>query len=189
MRQFIETRLGHVHHTFIFPGDGSHFGYKGWRALVSRCVRKCSGWPPVWLHYSKVLCPDLYLLCLMLMCLRTASYKALTIGGAIISSTAYMLLVFFWRGKTNIWESLYIGPGGFGTGIVMATTFIGIAAGVEESKMAIASTGLYLSANVGCLVGASLASTILRTSLRNGLNQGLKGYANRESVSSSKAIQ
>lgn len=113
---------------------------------------------------------------------RTASYKALTISGTIVSSTAYALLILLWRGKTNIWESLYIGPGGLGTGIVMATTFIGLAAGVDETEMAIASTGLYLSANVGSLVGASLASTVLQTSLRNGLDEGLKGFANRESV-------
>ena len=113
---------------------------------------------------------------------RTASYKALTITGTIISSAAYALLIFLWRGKTNIWESLYIGPGGLGTGIVLATTFIGLAAGVDESEMAIASTGLYLSVNIGSLVGASLASTVLQTSLRKGLDKGLKGFANRESV-------
>ena len=98
-------------------------------------------------------------------------------------------MIFLWRGKTNVWESLYIGPGGLGTGIVLATTFIGLAAGIDESKMAIASTGLYLSANVGSLVGASLASTVLHTSLRNGLNQGLKGFANRESVRFPEAVQ
>ena len=118
----------------------------------------------------------------ILMTHRTASYKALTITGTVVSSTAYVLLIFLWCGKTNIWESLYIGPGGLGTGIVLATTFVGLAAGVDESEIAIASTGLYLSVNVGSLIGASLASTVLQTSLRNGLDEGLRGFANRESV-------
>ena len=116
------------------------------------------------------------------MARRTASYKALTVAGTVSASAAYVLLILFWRGKTNIWESLYIGPGGFGTGIVLATTFVGLAAGVKTSEMAIASTGLYLSVNIGCLVGASLASTVLRTSLRDGLCKGLHGIAHRESV-------
>ncbi|MCJ1380110.1 hypothetical protein MMC17_003213 [Xylographa soralifera] len=113
---------------------------------------------------------------------RTASYKVLTIAGTVTSSVAYVLLIFLWRGKTNIWESLYIGPGGFGTGVVLATTFVGLAAGVAESDMAIASTGLYLSANVGSLVGMSLASTVLQTSLRSTLKERLTGFTNRESV-------
>lgn len=56
----------------------------------------------------------------------TTFYKALTTSGNITSSIAYVLLIFLWCGKTNIWESLYIGPGGLGTGIVLATTFVGL---------------------------------------------------------------
>ena len=113
---------------------------------------------------------------------RTASYKALTIAGTMTSSAAYLLLIFFWHGGTSIWESLYIGPGGLGTGIVLATTFISLTAGVDESEMAIASTGLFLSANVGSLIGTSLASNVLRMSLRKGLDKRLRGFADRDSV-------
>ena len=113
---------------------------------------------------------------------RTASYKLLTIGGTVASSIAYVLLILLWRGNTNIWESLYIGPGGFGTGVVLATTFVGLAAGIEKSDMAIASSGIYLSANVGSLVGMSLASTVLQTTLRSGLKERLKGSPDRDSV-------
>ena len=48
--------------------------------------------------------------------------------------------------------------------------------------MAIAGTGLFLSANVGCLISASLASNVLLTSLRSGLDKELRGFADRESV-------
>ncbi|MCJ1236560.1 hypothetical protein MMC14_004541 [Varicellaria rhodocarpa] len=114
--------------------------------------------------------------------LITASYKALTIAGTMTSSAAYLLLIFFWHGGTSIWESLYIGPGGLGTGIVLATTFISLTAGVDESEMAIASTGLFLSANVGSLIGTSLASNVLRMSLRKGLDKRLRGFADRDSI-------
>ena len=49
--------------------------------------------------------------------------------------------------------------------------------------MAIASTGLFLSANIGCLAGASLASKVLQASLRNGLSVGLQGNLDQKLVS------
>ncbi|KAI4226279.1 MAG: hypothetical protein L6R40_008294 [Gallowayella cf. fulva] len=76
---------------------------------------------------------------------KTASYKTLTIIGTLSSILCYALLTFLWRGNTNIWESLFIAPGGFGMGIALSTTFVYIAAAVEPSQMAIASTGLYLN--------------------------------------------
>lgn len=88
----------------------------------------------------------------------------------------YALLIIFWRGNTSIWESLYVAPGGFGFGVVQSTAFIAIAAGVDDSQMAIASNGMYLSANIGSLVGASVASNILLTSLHRGLSQNLTGF-------------
>jgi hypothetical protein len=134
------------------------------------------------LYHTKVYVFTFHMIYSMLMSPRTAAYKALTIAGTISSSVAYALLIMLWHGKTNIWESLYIGPGGLGTGIVLATTFVSLAAGVAESEIAISSTGLYLSTNIGCLVGASLASTVLQTSLRNELGERLKGFPNRDSV-------
>ena len=61
-------------------------------------------------------------------------------------------------------------------GIVVSTTFVYLAAGVDDSQMAIASTGLYLSANIGLLVGASLMNNILQTTLKAGLEQKLRGW-------------
>ena len=113
---------------------------------------------------------------------RTASYKLLTLIGTLSSSICYLLLIFRWRGNTSIWESLYIGPGGFGTGIVLSTTFVALNAGVDETLMAIASTSLYLSVNVGGLVGTSLASNVLQGSLRTGLDAGLKDLPDRQAV-------
>lgn len=113
---------------------------------------------------------------------RTASYKLLTLCGTMFASIGYLLLILRWRGNTSIWESLYIGPGGFGTGVAMATTFVALAAGVDEDQMAIGSTGLYLSANIGGLVGMSLASNILQASLRTGLKSGLRDLPNRQTV-------
>ena len=67
-------------------------------------------------------------------------------------------------------------------GIVLSTTFVGLAAGIEESQMAIVSTGLYSSNNIGTLAGASLASNILQTTLRQGLSHDLQKVDGWESV-------
>ena len=78
------------------------------------------------------------------MCRRTASYKVLTIAGTITSPAAYVCLILLWRGKTNIWESLHIGPGGFGTGVILAKTLAGLASGAKVSDMKIARTDPFL---------------------------------------------
>ncbi len=114
---------------------------------------------------------------------RTASYKLLTLSGTLSSFICYLLLVLRWRGNTSFWESLYIFPGGFGTGIVQATTFVALAAGVDETQMAIAGTGLYLSVNLGGLVGAGLASKVQLAGLKSGLEVGLEGFRDRQLVS------
>ena len=113
---------------------------------------------------------------------RTGAYRLLTLFGTLSAFTCYLLLVLRWRGHTSLWESLYIGPGGFGSGIIYSTTFVALTAGVDETQMAIAGTGLYLSANIGSLVGASLASKIMQASLRTGLNAGLKDFPDGQLV-------
>ena len=64
----------------------------------------------------------------------------------------------------------------------MTTTFVALHAGVDETQMAIASTGLFLSANIGGLVGTSLASGVLQATLRTGLDTRLKEFQDRQTV-------
>ncbi|KAL8788409.1 MAG: hypothetical protein Q9195_007288 [Heterodermia aff. obscurata] len=114
--------------------------------------------------------------------LLLAAYKLLTLFGASSQILSYLLLVFRWRGDTSVWESLYIAPGGFGSGILNSTAFIALAAGVDETQMAIASTGFYLAGNIGALVGASVASKILVATLRLGLARALRGVDDRDMI-------
>lgn len=114
---------------------------------------------------------------------RTASYKSLAIFGQVSASICYLLLILTWSGHTNVWESLHIAHGGYGMGVAMSTTFVCLAAGVEESEMAIASTGLYLSSNIGALIGSSMASSVVQTSLRKKLDQCFKDFSDREKAS------
>lgn len=86
-----------------------------------------------------------------------------------------MLLILTWKGNTNIWESLYITPGGFGSGLLFTSAFVGLAASVDASEVATATSVFFLSSNIGAIVGASLAGTALETCLRSQLSKSLEG--------------
>lgn len=100
----------------------------------------------------------------------------------MISTIGYILLSVYWHGHTNLWESFYIAPGAFGTGVISSSLFVYLAAGVDESQMAIASSGLYLGQNVGALLGVSLASNVLFNVLRSGLERRLEGFPDKDIV-------
>ncbi|KAF9696856.1 hypothetical protein EKO04_005201 [Ascochyta lentis] len=104
---------------------------------------------------------------------RTGRYKALTLGATGIASLAYLLLILRWHGNTNWLESLYIFPGGFGTGIASSTLFVSIQAALDPSFAAIAASTLYLSSSVGMLGGMAGVSAVLQQSLRANLEDRL----------------
>lgn len=87
-----------------------------------------------------------------------------------------------WHGHTSFLESLYIIPGGFGNGIALSASFIALTAGVDSSQMAIASSGLYLSSNIGMVGGLSVAAAILQSTLRKQLRISLEGMEGRDEI-------
>ncbi|KAG4035758.1 hypothetical protein MFRU_001g05260 [Monilinia fructicola] len=113
---------------------------------------------------------------------KTGTYKPILLLGAISSTTAYTLLLLRWHGHTSFLESLYIIPGGFGNGIALSATFIGLTAGVEQEELAIASSGLFLSANVGTVVGLSVAGSVMQWGLERGLKVALEGWEGSERI-------
>lgn len=84
---------------------------------------------------------------------------------------------------------MYIAPGAFGTGVIGSSLFVYLAAGVDESQMAIASTGLYLGQNIGALLGVSLASNVLFNVLRSALGTRLVGFPDKDMVRRSFSAQ
>ena len=181
--QFTHQTLGHVHCPAIFPSHSPHISSQCRCSPVPRCLWQCGWWSTQRVYHPTVYSFNPLLSIHSLTSCRTASYKYLTITGTIIATLGYLLLILFWHGNTSIWESLYITPGGFGMGVVYATTFVGLTAGVEERQMAIAGTGLYLSSNLGMLTGVSVASKIMQASLRKELQGALIGFDGREMVS------
>jgi predicted MFS family arabinose efflux permease len=106
---------------------------------------------------------------------RTGRYKALIILATTCSSSAYLLLILRWQGHTNWAESLYIIPGGFGTGIVQSALFISIQAAIDPAHAAVAASSLYLASSIGTVAGMAGVSAVLREGLRYGLAKRL-GY-------------
>lgn len=115
---------------------------------------------------------------------RTGRYKALTLGATGVASLAYLLLILRWHGNTNWFESLYIFPGGFGTGIASSTLFISIQAALDPSFTAIAASTLYLASSVGMLGGMAGVSAVLQQSLRTNLDEKLTrlGYSDHKKL-------
>jgi hypothetical protein len=114
---------------------------------------------------------------------RTGRYKFILAIGALSSSTAYLLMMLRWHGHTSFLESLYIIPGGFGNGIVLSASFISLTAGVEPCQVAIASSGLYLSSNIGMVGGLSVSTAVLLSTLTKQLRISLEGMDDMERVS------
>ncbi|KAF7942589.1 uncharacterized protein EAE97_006043 [Botrytis byssoidea] len=113
---------------------------------------------------------------------KTGHYKPILLLGALSSLTSYTLLLLRWHGHTSFLESLYIIPGGFGNGIALSASFIGLTAGVEQEELAIATSGLFLSANVGCVVGVSGAGSVMEAGLEKGLRVALEGWEGSQTI-------
>lgn len=113
---------------------------------------------------------------------KTGYYRTLTIVASLISSSSYLLLILRWHGHTSWLESLYIVPGGFGTGVVFSSSIIGLVAGVRKDQMAVATGGLYLSGGVGMMVGVAGSSSVQLGTLRSLLEKGLARFDNGKEI-------
>jgi len=101
---------------------------------------------------------------------------------SLIAATSYTLLILRWHGKTNVWESLYIAPGGFGSAIATSSVFVALTVGVDNSHMAVATSGLYLSGNIGAVSGMSVVSAVLQSTLRVSLAKNIKNIDGKDEI-------
>ncbi|OHF00413.1 major facilitator superfamily transporter [Colletotrichum orchidophilum] len=106
---------------------------------------------------------------------RTGRYKSLLIIATIASMFSYVLLLFRWHGNTNAWESLYIVPGGFGAGLVQSAGFISIQAAVNPKHKAAVTSGMFLTFQIGMILGLSCVSAVMMETMRWRLDASLKG--------------
>jgi MFS family permease len=108
---------------------------------------------------------------------RTGRYKFLLFFAALSACFCYGLIILTWHGDTSPLASLGIFPGGFGTSMAGSTTFIALMAYIPHKDAAVATGGLYLSQNIGMILGLSVSSSIQRGELRSLLDQrGVKPH-------------
>ncbi|KAI5196798.1 MFS general substrate transporter [Aureobasidium subglaciale] len=113
---------------------------------------------------------------------RTGRYKPPTVLASLSAILCFSLLLIVWRGHTSTAGSLVIFFGGCASGMANSAVFVGLTAGVEKSQMAIATTGMYLSANISVVAGVSVASAIFQSALRSNLHRMLGRVVGGEEI-------
>ncbi|KAF7553459.1 hypothetical protein G7Z17_g3617 [Cylindrodendrum hubeiense] len=92
--------------------------------------------------------------------------RNLIIASSIFSMSSYGLMLLRWTGHTGWAESLYVIPGGMGTGIAQSAVFIALQSAINPGDKAVAASGLYLTGTIGCIVGLAASSASTQVILR-----------------------
>lgn len=105
----------------------------------------------------------------------TGTFYVLTIAGyAILTAGLVPILLFTGVPGANTWD-IHIGLAacGFGNGIGLTTSMIGLIASVTPQDQAVATACLFLFRSLGAAVGLSLSTTVAQLSLRALLGERL----------------
>ncbi|KAL2268224.1 hypothetical protein VTJ83DRAFT_3070 [Remersonia thermophila] len=101
---------------------------------------------------------------------RSGRYKGLIVLAVTASSLSYLLLMLRWHGRTNLWESLYIFPGGFGTGVAQSAVFVSLQAAIADpAHLAPAISFMYLSTTLAVTLGLPIVNAVLQSFLEKSL--------------------
>lgn len=106
---------------------------------------------------------------------RTGCYKILLVLAGLIASVTYVLLYLRWDGNTGIWESLYIIPGGMGTGIASASVFVAMTALLPAEEIVMATAGYMLLFSFAMTAGVTVSNTVLGLEFQRQLRRNLHG--------------
>ncbi|KAK1142979.1 hypothetical protein N8T08_007220 [Aspergillus melleus] len=115
---------------------------------------------------------------------RTGRFKFLLIVAGLVASISHVLLLLRWNGQTGPWESLYITPGGLGTGIASAAAFVSMTALLQPQEVAMATSGYMLLASLAMTTGVTLTNTVLGLGFKSQLQQHLHGKGAAEIIRS-----
>ncbi|PWY69015.1 efflux pump antibiotic resistance protein [Aspergillus sclerotioniger CBS 115572] len=106
---------------------------------------------------------------------RTGHFKVLLILAGLIASVAYLLMFLRWSGHTGFWESLYIIPGGLGTGFASAAAFVSMTAFLLPQEVAMATGGYFLLFSFAMTAGVTVTNSVLGTVFKRQMEQHLTG--------------
>jgi hypothetical protein len=114
---------------------------------------------------------------------RKGHYKLLLLMAGLIAAVSYVLLYLEWDGSTGWGQSLYIVPGGIGTGIAGASGFVAMTVMLKPQEIAMATAGYMLLISFAMTTGVTSSNTILGNEFLHQLQKKLTG-PDSETVSS-----
>jgi predicted MFS family arabinose efflux permease len=106
---------------------------------------------------------------------RTGHFKALLLVAGLVASISYSLLYFRWDGHTGFWESLFILPGGLGTGIASASAFVAMTAMIPPEEVGMATAGFMLLVGFSMTAGVTTSNSVLGMEFQRQLKKHLHG--------------
>lgn len=106
----------------------------------------------------------------------------MTIVSIFVSNSSFLAIFLRWRGAAGWLETLYGFPIGVGFGVSLSAAFIGLTSSVEASKVAVSTSGFYLSLNLGSLMGVSSASLLISSFVKHTLHQRLRGLPDADKM-------
>ncbi|KAI9046068.1 efflux pump antibiotic resistance protein [Aspergillus affinis] len=115
---------------------------------------------------------------------RTGRFKTLLVVAGLVASISHVLLLLRWNGQTGPWESLYITPGGLGTGIASAAAFVSMTALLQPQEVAMATSGYMLLVSLAMTTGVTLTNTVLGLGFKSQLQHHLHGEGAAEIIRS-----
>ncbi|KAJ5588006.1 uncharacterized protein N7459_003771 [Penicillium hispanicum] len=106
---------------------------------------------------------------------KTGYYKILLILAGLIASITHTLLYLRWNGHTGLWESLYIMPGGLGTGLASASAFVAMTSLLPPEEVAMATAGYMLLVSFAMTAGVTTSNSVLGMEFHRQLQRNLRG--------------
>lgn len=106
---------------------------------------------------------------------RTGQFKILLVIGGLVAAISYLLLYLRWDGHSGFWESLFILPGGLGTGIASASSFIAMSAMLPVEEIAMATAGYMLIVGFSMTAGVTTSNSVLGMEFQRQLRLNLHG--------------
>ncbi|KAK0666796.1 putative multidrug resistance protein fnx1 [Cercophora samala] len=113
---------------------------------------------------------------------RTGMYRLITNVAVVLSNLSFLAIFLRWRGVTNWAETLYGFPIGVGFGVSLSAAFIALTSDLESTQVAVATSGFYLSMNIGSLLGVSTASLLIASFVERTLRDKLPDVPDKEQI-------
>lgn len=109
----------------------------------------------------------------------TGLYRlAITIANTL-TIASFSIIFLRWRGQIGWPETVILCfPVGIGFGVSLSAAFIGLAAGLDPSQVAVSTSGFYLSLNIGSLTGVTSASVLISVFVQRELSRRLGDLPN-----------